>query len=58
MVHGAAEPVDVFAPEPPPFRNYLREVYPDWDEWYADGGARYWRIGPRKMLAARLPGPA
>jgi hypothetical protein len=57
VVHGTAEPVDVFADPPPDFRSYLREVYPDWDDWYGDGeGARYWRIEPRRMLAARLPG--
>jgi hypothetical protein len=55
VVHGTAVPVDVFSERPPPFRDYLVEVYPDWEEWYADGGARYWRIEPRRMLAARLP---
>ena len=56
IVHGRAEPVDVYAPEPPPFRSYLIEVYPDWEKWYGKGGAVYWRIEPRRMLAARLPG--
>lgn len=56
VVHGTAEAVDVFADDPPPFREYLLEVYPDWEEWHGDGGARYWRIEPRRMFAARLPG--
>lgn len=55
VVHGTAEPVEVFTEDPPPFRDYLGEVYPDWEEWYPDGGARYWRIEPRRMFAARLP---
>lgn len=57
VVHGAAEPVDVFADPPPAFRGYLGEVYPDWESWYPEpGGAVYWRIAPRRMFAARLPG--
>ena len=56
VVHGRAEPVDVYAPEPPPFRTYLLEVYPDWAAWHGKGGAVYWRIEARRMLAARLPG--
>lgn len=56
VVHGTAELVDVFADPHPPFRDYLREIYRGWGNWYGDGGARYWRIRPRRMLAARLPG--
>lgn len=55
-VHGTAVPVDVFVDPPPPFRSYLLEVYPDWEEWFGGGGPRYWRIEPRRMFAARLPG--
>lgn len=58
IVHGRAHPIDVFSADPPAFRDYLIEVYPDWEDWYADGGARYWRIEPAKMFAARLPGAA
>ena len=55
IVHGTATPVDVFAPDPPPFRSYLMEVYPGWEKWYSEGEAVYWRIEPKRMLAAALP---
>jgi hypothetical protein len=55
VVHGTAEPVDVWGGAP--FRGYLLEVYPDWESWYPKpGGAVYWRIAPHRMFAARLPG--
>ncbi len=58
VVHGDATPVEVYGPEPSPFRSYLLEVYPAWEDWYGSGGAVYWSIEARRMYAARLPGSA
>ena len=34
-----------------PFFAYVHEVYPDWDEWYADDTPPYARIEPDVMFA-------
>lgn len=53
-VHGKVRPVDVTKSEG--FRSYLLEVYPDWESWWGEAPPPYFRIEPRRMFAARLPG--
>lgn len=57
-VHGTAHGVDPWAPENGGFVACCREVYPDWDEWWADDGplrgAVYARIEPRRMFTFHM----
>lgn len=48
VVHGTAHELDKEAPEHRAFRDYLFEVYPDWDLWSA--GAAYARIEAARMF--------
>lgn len=51
-VHGTARPIDVRAPENAGYLSYLREIYPDWDEWWPESAPTpaYAVIEPRKMF--------
>ncbi len=51
IIHGRAMEIDVRAPEQSGFFAYVHEVYPDWDEWYADDTPPYARIEPAVMFA-------
>ncbi|HEY5172314.1 MAG TPA: pyridoxamine 5'-phosphate oxidase family protein [Acidimicrobiia bacterium] len=51
IVHGHAVEVDVRAPDQRDVLAYLREVYPEWDEWYAGDTPPYARIEPAAMYA-------
>ncbi len=51
IVHGRAVEIDVCSPEHQDFFDYLHEVYPDWDEWYASTTPPYARIEPAAMFA-------
>jgi len=51
IVHGRAVEIDVRSPEQSAFLDYVHEVYPDWDEWYADDTPPYARIEPSVMYA-------
>jgi uncharacterized pyridoxamine 5'-phosphate oxidase family protein len=51
IVHGRAVEIDVRAASERPFLEYVREVYPDWEEWYADSTPPYARIEPTSMYA-------
>ena len=51
IVHGRAVEIDVRAPDQEEFFAYIHEVYPDWDEWYADDKPPYARIEPKVMFA-------
>lgn len=54
IVHGAAVEIDVSAPEHAGFRDYLLEVYPDWESWNPGDPPPYARIEPERMYAARV----
>jgi hypothetical protein len=59
-VHGTARSIDIRAPENEGYRAYLREIYPEWDTWWPEGGPEpgdepgitpaYAVIEPRKMF--------
>ncbi len=51
IVHGEAVELDVRAPANGGFFDYVHEVYPDWDEWYAGETPPYARIEPSVMYA-------
>jgi uncharacterized pyridoxamine 5'-phosphate oxidase family protein len=51
IIHGRAVEIDVRAPDEREFFGYIHEVYPDWDEWYADDKPPYARIEPTVMFA-------
>jgi len=51
IVHGHAVEIDVRSLEQHEFLSYVREVYPDWDEWYAGETPPYARIEPKVMYA-------
>src|SRR6478735_125677 len=51
IVHGRAVEIDVRSSEQQGFLAYVREVYPSWDEWYADETPPYARIEPQVMYA-------
>lgn len=51
IVHGRAVEIDVRAPAHGEFLGYVRETYPDWDEWYADSNPPYAWIDPAVMYA-------
>lgn len=51
IIHGAAVEIDVLAADQAEFFAYIHEVYPDWDEWYADDKPPYARIEPKVMFA-------
>ena len=51
IVHGRAVEIDVRSPEQRPFLEYVREVYPEWDAWYAGATPPYARIEPERMYA-------
>jgi uncharacterized pyridoxamine 5'-phosphate oxidase family protein len=52
IVHGAAREVEVRTVDDGRFRDYLVEVYPDWDEWYPpDANPAYARIEAERMYA-------
>ena len=51
IVHGRAVEIDVRAASWRPFLEYVHEVYPDWEEWYADTTPPYARIDPAAMYA-------
>jgi hypothetical protein len=55
-VHGEVQPLDVAKGEHEGFRAYLLEVYPDWESWWGEAPPPYFRIEPRRMFAAHLPG--
>lgn len=55
VAHGEAIPLDVTAPEQAGFREYLQDVYPDWEEWWGKAPPPYFRIDAHKMFASRLP---
>lgn len=56
VVHGEAQAIEVAKAEHEGFRSYLLEVYPDWESWWGEAPPPYFRIEPRRMFAARLPG--
>ena len=50
IVHGIAREVDARTADDGRFREYLLEVYPDWDEWYPPEVApAYARIDAERM---------
>ena len=51
IVHGRAVEIDVRAVSEGAFLDYVREIYPDWEEWYADVTPPYARIEPAVMYA-------
>jgi uncharacterized pyridoxamine 5'-phosphate oxidase family protein len=51
IVHGKAIEIDVRSAENKAFLAYVHEVYPDWDEWYANDTPPYARIEPTVMYA-------
>jgi nitroimidazol reductase NimA-like FMN-containing flavoprotein (pyridoxamine 5'-phosphate oxidase superfamily) len=51
IVHGTAVEIDLEAPEHAGFVEYLREVYPTWDEWQTGEPAPYAYIVPARMYA-------
>ncbi len=51
IIHGVAVEIDVLAADQAEFFAYIHEVYPDWDEWYADDKPPYARIEPKVMFA-------
>lgn len=57
-VHGSAHEVDIWAPENAGYVECCREVYPDWDDWWADDGilqgAVYAFVEPRRMFTFHM----
>lgn len=57
-VHGRAHEVDPWAPEHAGYVECCREVYPDWDDWWAEDGmlqgAVYACIEPRRMFTFHM----
>lgn len=57
-VHGTAHEVDPWDPGNAGFVECCREIYPGWDEWWAEDGplkgAVYARIDPRRMFTFRM----
>jgi uncharacterized pyridoxamine 5'-phosphate oxidase family protein len=51
IVHGRAVEIDIRAASEQPFLDYVREVYPEWETWYADRTPPYARIEPDVMYA-------
>lgn len=51
VLHGRAVELDVRAPDQRDFLAYVHEVYPQWEEWYADQTPPYARIDPATMYA-------
>ena len=51
IVHGRAVEIDVRGPDHGHFLDYVRETYPDWDEWYAGPAPPYAWIEPEVMYA-------
>jgi hypothetical protein len=51
IVHGTAVEIDVRSPEQSGFLDYVHEVYPQWEEWYAGTTPPYARIEPSAMFA-------
>ena len=51
IVHGRAVEIDVRSDSERPFLEYVHEVYPDWEEWYAASTPPYARIEPAAMYA-------
>jgi uncharacterized pyridoxamine 5'-phosphate oxidase family protein len=51
IVHGRAVEIDVRAASERPFLDYVHEVYPDWEDWYAETAPPYARIEPAVMYA-------
>ncbi|MCU1465711.1 MAG: hypothetical protein JWM72_1639 [Actinomycetia bacterium] len=51
IVHGRAIEIDVRAPERSGFLDYVHEVYPEWEQWYADSTPPYAWIEPSAMYA-------
>jgi uncharacterized pyridoxamine 5'-phosphate oxidase family protein len=51
IVHGRAVEIDVRAGDNAGFLDYVREVYPQWEEWYGDDTPPYAFIEPVKMYA-------
>ena len=51
VVHGIARPINVREPENKGYLGYLREIYPEWDTWWAEPKTPpYAVIEPRKMF--------
>ena len=51
IVHGRAVEIDVRSAEQRPFLEYVHEVYPEWEEWYAESTPPYAWIEPSAMYA-------
>jgi uncharacterized pyridoxamine 5'-phosphate oxidase family protein len=49
IVHGRASEIDVNDADQRLFLDYVREVYPDWEEWYSESTPPYARIEPAVM---------
>jgi uncharacterized pyridoxamine 5'-phosphate oxidase family protein len=51
IVHGRAIEIDVRADNQSGFLDYVHEVYPQWEEWYAESTPPYAWIEPAAMYA-------
>ena len=51
IVHGRAIEIDVRADKQSGFLDYVHEVYPEWEEWYAESTPPYAWIEPSAMYA-------
>ena len=51
IVHGRAVEIDIRAPKQSAFLDYVLEVYPEWEQWYADTTPPYAWIEPSAMYA-------